>query len=115
METIGQRVIAARLAKKWRQSDLVRESKIPQSTIASIEGDKRTSEPSAILIDLAHLLDVSAYWLKTGKGQRSPSQLSNEEQRLLAGFRLLGREAQEMWLMAADAKIAEADKQTKVA
>lgn len=115
MTTIGKRVVEAREAKKWRQSDLVRESKIPQSTIASIEGDKRTSEPSAILIELANILDVSAYWLKTGKGERSPNLQNNEEQRLVAGFRLLGREAQEMWLMTADIKIAEAAKQTKAA
>lgn len=84
-----------------------------QSVIASLESGQNKS--SSYIPEISKALKVDAYWLKTGKGQRHPSQLSDEEQRLLNGFRLFGQELRESWLMMADAKIAEAAKQTKAA
>lgn len=114
METIGQRVIRTRKEKGWNQATLVRESKLPQSTIASIENDSRTKESSAI-IDVAHTLGVDAYWLKTGKGERYSRHLSDAERRIIDGYRLMERPVQEFWLQSADAKIADAAQQTKAA
>ncbi|WP_150428850.1 helix-turn-helix transcriptional regulator [Dechloromonas sp. CZR5] len=114
METIGQRVKRIRSDKGWNQSDLVRHSKLPQSTVASIENDSRTKESSA-LIDVAHTLGVSAYWLKTGKGEPSAHKLSQEEQTIIEGYRLLEPAAKEMWLLVAHSKISEAETKAKAA
>jgi len=100
METIGQRVIRVRNEKGWNQARLVRESKLPQSTIASIENDSRTKESSAI-IEVAHTLGVDAYWLKTGKGSRGGVELSADEQLILEAFRQFPDDRRDDWLFTA--------------
>lgn len=113
MTTIGQRVIAVREEKGWNQAKLVRESKLPQSTVASIENDSRTKESSA-LIDVAHTLCVDAYWLKTGKGNRlGGRQLSEDEEALLNALPLIDQDVRESWIELAKKKLGrhEAGKQ----
>lgn len=115
METIGERVKRIRATKGWSQADLVRNSKLPQSTVASIENDSRTKESSA-LIDVAHALGVDAYYLKTGLGEaRQKKQLSLDEETILAGFSLLDPETREDWLNSAKRRIARHTEQTNAA
>lgn len=112
MNELKDRIRAERKRMKLSQDALAKrvDQSMGQSFISNLENGLRSETP--FFPELAEIFGVSAYWLKTGKGQRSPNQLNEEEQRLVAGFRLLGQEAQEMWLMTADAKISEAAKQT---
>lgn len=113
METLAERVIRLRTAKGWEQKDLVRESGLPQSTVASIEKADRGKARSP-LVEIAHALGVDAYYLKTGIG--SPKRqcgLSKDEELLLAAFPLLDEDGKDAWLTLARKKVAsfEASKQ----
>lgn len=113
-ETIGKRVVRIRKLKGWNQATLVRESKLPQSTVGSIENDSRTKESSA-LIDIAHALGVDAYYLKTGKGSIPDVLLTTDERKIVEAFRLFGAEMKMSWLMLAEAKLAEQESVKNIA
>lgn len=112
MDTLAERLISAREAADLTQTQLGKKVGAGQSLISNLENGENRS--STKLPEIAHALNVSAYWLKTGKGERSPSGLSPEEQRILAGFRLMGEELRASWLGTADTKIAEAAAQSRV-
>lgn len=113
MITLKERLAAAREDARLTQTQLGKKVGAGQSLISNLESGANLSSTS--LPEIAHALGVSAYWLKTGKGERYSSQLSGPERRIIDGFRLMERPLQEFWLQAADAKIAEAAKQTKAA
>lgn len=69
--TVGDRIVQAREDKGWKRPDLVRESGIPYPTLAGLENGDQAN--STFLPELAYALDVSAYWLKTGKGVKQLS------------------------------------------
>ena len=114
MTTFSERLRDARDAAGITQDALAKAiGQKKQSVIASLESGQNKS--SSYIPEIAKALRVDAYWLKTGKGERSSNQLSGQEQRIIDGFRLMERPLQEFWLQAADTKIAEAAKQTKSA
>lgn len=99
MESLAKRLIDARTKKEWTQEDLAKKAKIRQSFIGALEsGAQKTS---GYLPEIAHVLGVDAYWLKTGKGKRTVESgqaamepfaaygepLTADEQRLVAAFR----------------------------
>ncbi|MER2537660.1 MAG: helix-turn-helix transcriptional regulator [Azonexus sp.] len=102
METIGERVIRIRLAKGWNQAELVKQSKVGQSTVVGVEKGSRNKAPSS-LIEIAHALGVDAYWLKTGIGEITGKgrELSDVETLLLKAYPLLSDDLKESWCDAA--------------
>lgn len=101
METLAERVIRLREAKGWEQKDLVRESGLPQSTVASIEKGDRGKARSP-LVELAHVLNVDAHYLKTGEGNPHGSlKLSQDEEILLTAFPHLDEAVKDIWLTSA--------------
>lgn len=109
MNSLAERLASAREAAGLTQDQLGKKVGAGQSLISNLENGENRS--STKLPEIAHALGVSAYWLKTGNGQRTTGHLTDEERRILAGFRLMGQEARAMWLSMADAKINEAPKQ----
>lgn len=70
METIGQRLEAARDRRLWTQEKLAAESTIPVVTISRIENDRYSQRPRvATLQKLADALGVPVEWLAFGDGQ----------------------------------------------
>jgi len=66
----GDRLRNARTAKGYSQQQLAEVSGVPQGTISKIErGDQQTSRYD---LALSEALEVSAKWLQTGHGQKSP-------------------------------------------
>lgn len=113
METIGERIIRLREARGWNQTDLAKKAKVAQSTVAGVETGARIKAPSS-LIEIAHVLGVDSYWLKTGKGSRlGGRQLSEDEEALLNALPLLDADVRESWIELAKKKVArlEAEKQ----
>lgn len=104
---MAERVIRLREAKGWDQKDLVRESKLPQSTIASIEKGDRGKARSP-LVELAHVLNVDAYYLKTGEGNpHGTMKLSEQECLLLTAFPLLDEGVKDIWITSAKKTLAD--------
>lgn len=67
METLGERVKRLRVSLGLTQEQLASKASVGQSTITGIEKGARNKAPSSI-VEIAHALDVDAYWLKTGIG-----------------------------------------------
>lgn len=65
METLGERIKKARLAKGWSQGKLAAAAGVSQGTIGNIEAGIRV-EPRG-LIEIASALGVRAQWVKTGE------------------------------------------------
>lgn len=69
MSKLAQRLKEEREKKGWSQQELAEKAGIRQSFIGALESKNQQS--SGWLPEIAHALGVDAYWLKTGKGQRS--------------------------------------------
>lgn len=82
--TVGERIREARKDKGWERADLVRESRVPYPTLAGLENGDQVG--STALPELADALDVSALWLKTGKGVKELSQRGRLDAGKLAGL-----------------------------
>lgn len=65
--TLSKRLTAARKKRGWTQMQLVAASKVKQSFIGALEAGNQKS--SSWLPEIAHALNVDAFWLKTGKGK----------------------------------------------
>lgn len=109
METLGERVKRIRETRGLTQQQLADQAGLGQSTINGIEKGSRQKQPASI-IEIAHVLRVDAYWLKTGRGQQNPSSpaLSDDERTLLAGFALMGEEMRQSWLETAQRTVEKA-------
>lgn len=78
MDNLAARLKHARDLKGWSQPDLAQRSGVKQSFIGALEAENQKS--SSWLPELAHALDVSCYWLKTGKGSmRHDAATTSEE------------------------------------
>ena len=66
--TLADRMKAERSRLGWSQEDLAAKVKIRQSFIGALEAEGQKN--SKWLPEIAHALGVSAYWLKTGKGDQ---------------------------------------------
>lgn len=64
VETLGQRLKRLRNAIGLTQGDLAKKAGCGQSTISGLENDTRPKRPD--LIEIAHVLGVDAYYLRTG-------------------------------------------------
>jgi transcriptional regulator with XRE-family HTH domain len=74
--TIGDRLKEARKDAKLTQIDLAKRSGVKQSTISDLEvGNTRGTTNIA---QLASVLSVSALWLETGRGDKSPKSVQPE-------------------------------------
>lgn len=69
MNTIAQRLKAARLEKGWSQTHLAAEAGVSQSAIGNIESGLRQRPRD--LVALARAVGVLPEWLETGTGQRT--------------------------------------------
>jgi len=114
MNTLKERLAAAREAMGLTQAQLGQKVGAGQSLISNLESGTNLSSTS--LPEIAHALGVSAYWLKTGKGPKVDGRvLTTDEETILAGFALLDPETREDWLNSAKRRIAKNAEQTKVA
>ena len=110
MNSLAERLASAREAAGLTQDQLGKKVSAGQSLISNLENGENHS--STKLPEIAHALGVSAYWLKTGNGQRTTGHLTDDEQRILNGFRLMGQEGRKMMLSLADTKLNEVPKQS---
>lgn len=74
MDTVASRVIRAREAHGWTQSELARRSGVSQGTIGNIEAGIRNGLQS--LADIADTLGVRYRWLRDGEEPMQPPALS---------------------------------------
>jgi transcriptional regulator with XRE-family HTH domain len=72
MSKIGTRVREARKAAGLTQKELAFKAGMKQSSLSELETGESAS--STNLATLANVLEVSAYWLETGKGDPKPKQ-----------------------------------------
>lgn len=63
-QTMGQRIVAARLAKGWNRSQLVRALGVAQTTVIAWEQDRVSSMDFENLEALSVVLGVPASWLR---------------------------------------------------
>lgn len=83
-----------------------------QSFISNFETGGRVA--TSWVVEIAHALGVDAYWLKTGKGNRTGGRnLTEDEEALLNALPLLDADVRESWIDLAKKKIGrfEASKQ----
>lgn len=118
METkLKDRVKAEREARGLTQDQLAKmiDKRKGQSFIGNIESGARAG--TTFIAEIAHALGVSAYWLKTGKGERTVSGriLSDDEQLLIDAFPHLDAGVREIWLTSARTRLAAIGRQKKVA
>lgn len=69
MNTIAQRLKAARLEKGWSQAHLAAEAGVSQSAIGNIESGLRQRPRE--LVALARAVGVMPEWLETGSGKKT--------------------------------------------
>lgn len=105
MNDLAYRLKSEREAKGWSQPELAAKSRVKQSFIGALEA--RNQQNSSWLPELAHALGVNAYWLKTGRGNRTGDEvkLSIEEQTIIDAFRMFGEEMRQSWLDVAHTRI----------
>lgn len=78
MNTLRERLVAARQAKGLSQGELARRARCGQTTIASIENGRNQS--STFLTVIAEALGVEPLWLAEGRGPRERGSAANESQ-----------------------------------
>mgnify|MGYP001001456338 CR=1 FL=1 len=101
MNTLAKRLKECREEKNWSQEDLAAAANVGQSLIGNLESGNQNS--SASIPEMAHALGVNAYWLKTGKGQKtSGPDLNGLEDQLLQMYRLLPEDFQAALLQDAN-------------
>lgn len=109
---MADRIRELRKAKGWLQEDLAAKAKIRQSFIGALEAGNQKN--SGYLPEIANALGVSAYWLKTGKGEKQGGKLlSEEEERILQALPLLEPVLLQTIKTWADAAIESVAKKTK--
>ena len=100
-ETIADRMRKERKLLGWSQEDLAARIKIRQSFIGALEASNQ--ESSKWIPEIANAFGVSAYWLKTGKGEReiASRQLTDDEETILAALPLISQDMRDSWIEAA--------------
>ena len=88
VNTLASRVTAARKAADLSQQDLADRSGVGQSTIGMIENGDRKNPRN--LLEIARALNVSADWLKTGRGEMTPYGGDTSSERTSSGVRISG-------------------------
>lgn len=106
MNDLAHRLKTEREAKGWSQPELAKRSHVKQSFIGALEA--RNQGSSSWLPEIAHALGVDAYWLKTGRGEKSSAtNQSQEEQMIIDAYRLFDSDKKDDWMYAAKKKLAE--------
>lgn len=109
MNTFADRLRITREEKGLTQDALAKlvDRKKTQSIISNLESGANKS--STFLPEIAHILGVDAYWLKTGRGSKQGSaHLDSTQQILLDAFPLLDEGVREIWLSSARAALKKA-------
>lgn len=76
MATVGERIKEARKLRNMSRPALAEKTGIPYPTLAGLEnGDQASSTELPVI---AHVLEVHAYWLQTGKGPMLIPVASND-------------------------------------
>ena len=115
METIGERVRRLRDLRGYTQQELADRAGLAQSTISGVEKGERQVQPSS-LIELAHVLNTEAYYLKSGTGKQSLDATPDETiQTLIEAFPLLDEGVREIWLSSARAALKKAGEEKRKA
>jgi len=113
MGTLASRLKAERERHKLTQDQLAKkvDPTKKQSLIANIEAG--TYDSSTYLPEIAHILRVDAFWLKTGRGSKhGPGQpLSDDQQLILDALPMISEDMRESWLDAARKALTKASKQ----
>lgn len=117
METLATRIRAERKRLKLTQEQLAKkvDPDSGQSLISNLERGVYLSSP--FLPEIAHVIGVDAYWLKTGKGSRQGASraLSADEQLLIEALPHLNPVVKEMWLNSARTTLDELAAASKAA
>ncbi len=131
MNTPGQRIKAEREAKGWSQQRLADEikrikgEKISRAAIAQWEAGTSKSQKPENFFPAAEALGLNPYWVLDGRmpkhaergslpvavdaapGVKTATALTDDEQTILAAFRLFGSEVRSMWLESARNRLAQ--------
>ena len=103
MDTFAERLRKTREGKGLTQDGLAKlvDRTKSQSIIANLESGANKS--STYLPEIAHILGVDAYWLKTGKGHPvgKGKALSPDEELIVSALSLISEDLRESWLDAA--------------
>lgn len=117
MDTLAKRLKAERKRLKLTQAQLAKkvDAEKEQSLISNLETGTYLSSP--YMPEIAHALGVDAYWLKTGKGDRTGGgkALSKDEQMLIDAFPHIESSMRKTWLTSAADALETAERQKKVA
>lgn len=74
--TVGDRVRQVRQERGWTVAELAKRVGIAQSSLSELElGD---SKGTAYIVDLALTLEVSPFWLNSGKGRKKLTKLERD-------------------------------------
>ena len=88
VNSLASRIKAIREEAEMSQQDLAALSGVGQSTIGMIESGERKNPRN--LLEIAKALKVSAEWLKTGRGERTPSPDNPSSESPTSGVALTG-------------------------
>lgn len=68
MSALGDRVRQLRKERGWTQTQLAKRAKVPQSSVSTMETGNQKGSPHIVQIAIA--LEVSVYWLVSGRGPK---------------------------------------------
>lgn len=88
VNSLASRLKAEREARNLKQDQLGKLAGVGQSTIANIENGTRQNPRN--LLEIAKALNVSAEWLKTGRGEKVPADANTSSERPTSGVSLSG-------------------------
>lgn len=100
MNTLGQRVRAARKAKGLTMEQLAKAIGVTKGLVAAWEADQVKEILSLKLIRLADFLEVSARWIAIGgeTPMTAPIHVDHDEHQLVMTYRALPKQAREVLL-----------------
>ena len=110
MKIVGKRIRDRRKELQLLQTDIQAKCGISSGALSEIENGNRIPTISTFF-QLAEILDCSMDWLITGKAVHGGADLISEnEEKLLNGFRLLQKEEQEELMEILNLKLKKAGK-----
>lgn len=97
--SLANRVKAALTGSGMSQSELARRLKVEPSAINHILSGRTAAIKAQTLVAIAQHLNVSAYWLETGKGASTPdARMTPDEAEALGLYRRLNESTRAAWM-----------------